>query len=493
MENWNQLINAALLGTHKVGLSALELPDALSGYLQQLTSGEEEDKFLQIAALFSQYYNAGWQAAKIDNILPEPAGEETQPYCSAKAVTILQQILLDETTRLIEFWIHLCCKKGKLAPPQFVPALFEFALSKKNFKESVLLITGQRGKWLQQFNEDWKFNQTEGTREEIWQNGSMAERTSLLKKIREENPALALEWLRQTWPQENANARHSLLLSLSTGLSESDIPFLESLLNEKSTKVVKTAWDMLKQLPSSRILSVYQEILRNAFQLKKEKGLLSSKKTFEIQAPENPNEIIFQSGVEKMSSEKGVSDADHWLKQMMAYVPPDFWTDNFQTEAKEILMLFLNHKKYKFYLSALVNAVVLHRQRQWAKVMIEQSYSKDPLLLRSLEPAEKEKYAIQLLNEDNVDEICNALMNEDFREWSEEFSKKLLVITSKNPYTYNKVFYRNLIPFLNVKVADVLDQMGHSDQWKKNLWENLIPEVSQGLSLKQRIVSEFEN
>ena len=107
-----------------------------------------------------------------------------------------------------------------------------------SLRQEIIIFGGKRAEWLGRLNPDWSFIAGSGeTKEELWQTGSPDQRRMLLQQLRREDPDTAREWLQQTWTGEDANTKHDLLQQLTVGLSDKDLPFLESLVGEKGKKV----------------------------------------------------------------------------------------------------------------------------------------------------------------------------------------------------------------------------------------------------------------
>ena len=89
-------------------------------------------------------------------------------------------------------------------------------------------VLGERGHWLSQFNQEWKWVnqlllQTEkllpANVETIWQEGTLDERSMILRNIREVDPARARDWLTEVWKEEKAETRTALLATLEVNFS----------------------------------------------------------------------------------------------------------------------------------------------------------------------------------------------------------------------------------------------------------------------------------
>jgi len=122
----------------------------------------------------------------------------------------------------------------------------------EELRPAVVAVLGERGRWLARLNPEWAWAVgDEGDLRDVWDEGDLKERTSVLRRVRERDPALGRAWLSETWRQEKADARSAMLEAFEENLSPEDEPFLESSLGDRSMKVRAVAADLLARLPGS--------------------------------------------------------------------------------------------------------------------------------------------------------------------------------------------------------------------------------------------------
>jgi hypothetical protein len=252
MESWNIIVNTAILGTDKKNIEAKNLPTNLQLPVETIllnSTIDKEEKFLQVSALVYNYRQAGSLPINKQILDAFTCKEENQPYVSDAATKVLTEILAEENIPLLTFWLGLCQQKNQIVQPVFIPQLFDIGINQKKLQTIISICCGNRGEWLSQLNTSWAFIQQQ-LPEQLWQTGTFEQRKTVLQTIRADKPELAIEWLQQTWPQEDANTKTNLLQLLQINISEKDIDFLNGLSKEKSKKVKDEAIKLLKKIPS---------------------------------------------------------------------------------------------------------------------------------------------------------------------------------------------------------------------------------------------------
>src|SRR5690349_15918850 len=111
MEFWNNIINAALLGTDKKHLGREELAVELSDVFMEVSSNEEidrEEKFLQITSAALNFRVCGATSISDANISTREADKETKSYCNIASLQALKDILEEQSHSLLVFWLREC-------------------------------------------------------------------------------------------------------------------------------------------------------------------------------------------------------------------------------------------------------------------------------------------------------------------------------------------------------------------------------------------------
>lgn len=493
MEHWQHIINTSMIGTDKKNITSADLPASLlvpANIIFENESSDKEEKFLQIASLLFNYRQSGVTPLKKEQATISIATAEEKPFCNNKPQQVLKDILSEESIPLLKFWLQQCNSKDQIVQPEMVATLFEIATTQKPLQSLITKCCGKRGEWLSQFNNAWNFSTAQSS-EELWQTGSPEQRRTVLKEIRDSDPATARDWVQQVWPQEDAATRTSFLEILENNISHDDINFLESISTDKSKKVKEAALDLLKKIPSSPVVFQYQQILEQAVYLKKEKALLglSSKTTLLFNLPFSIDEAIFKTGIEKLSNNKEFTDEAFIISQLIKSVPPSFWEKQLQLKPEEIIQIFQKDVTGKKMIPSLVIAISQFKDSKWALAMMQHSevFYIDiiPLL-----PLQQQDFYSAKFFEQFPDQIIQYATARD-AEWDMELALLILRHTAKNIYQYNRSFYNQNIQLIPGKAALSLEKFTPAEDYLKNTWSNTSDYILKLLSLKAQTLQSF--
>jgi hypothetical protein len=490
MKFWEDIVSKAILGSSKQHLQMSDIPELITQEFELNDTQDPEEDFLRFSSLAYQFRQGGSRSLNFSNTQQAETEEETKPYCSSLATNILKTILEEEHYPLLELWLLRCSARKLCVPPEIIPALLDIAVNRKELRKLILQVSGKRGEWLCRLNSSWNFN-TSGS---DWETGKAEERKELLRNLREQNPGAALELLKTTWASEGANEKVTFLEILSINLSSDDLSWLEGL-KEKGQKVNSAIHDLLTSIPTSGAVRSYWSVLKDAVNVKPGKALLGmiSKTTLEIRESIEVPEIIFKSGIEKLSSDKNISDHQHILRQLISAVPPSTWNDHLQLSTDAVLALFKKEKETTIYIPALALAAAKFKDNSWAKSILEHvGESLDSIsivtLLSTLPGADCEIYARKLVKE--RPEIIQFMANQK-QEWSMELAKMILNCTAREIYAYNKSFYRSVVTLIPVEILTVLDSFEPAEEQKKIYWKNQSVELARLLTIKQQTLQSF--
>lgn len=494
MESWNSVINAALLGTEKRSLKESEvdisLAETVAAIAQQTT--DREEVFLQTAALVYNIRQCGFLPLQKETATIPAADAEEKEYSSLPAHAVLANILETGSISLLRFWLLHCSRANKIVQPEVIPSLLNVGVKTKSLQSLVVLCCGKRGEWLQQFNDEWKWDRAESN-EEHWQTGTLLQRKEYLAQLRRNDSAKGRELLQQTWLQESAATKAELLEQLRINAGNDDVPWLENLLNEKSTKVKEAALDILKTIPSSGIVQRYWNILQQSIKVVASKGLLGigSKTSLEVKLTAvDPS--IFKTGIEQVSGRKGVNDEVFILQQLIAHVPPNLWEEYFQLQKEKIISLFGKEEAHASFVTALGEASIRFKALDWLREII----AADPVFFNEeifavLPQKEAEAYAVKFLGQDDKASIVIRNLDKFQNEWSLEFAKAVLRFTAKNPYQYHRGFYNDIAAVLPVPLAGELEKCTPKEDYLRNMWITQSEYIIKLLTLKLQTLKAF--
>lgn len=494
MESWNQIIHTALLGTDKKNLKKEDVVPELAESFELIAQGTQnkEEAFLQTAALVYNYRQCGFLPTHKE-VLPLPVAEgESKSYASDASHQVLTDIIELGSNSLLRFWLEQCAGKEKIILPEVIPLLMDAGIKNKQLQSLIYTCCGNRGKWLAQFNPEWQYND-EIDNNELWNTGTLEQRKAILRNIRTINPLKARELLQQIWNQENAAAKVELLQELSANANDEDLPWLESLLDEKSAKVKDAALHILKAIPLSSIVKQYWSVLEASIQVKISKGLLGigANTALEIKLV-NTDPSIYKTGIQQLSSQAHSTDEHFILYQLISAVPPHMWEGHLNLEKKGILKLFKKDEQHKTYIPAFGQAAVRFKDQEWLRAVIaadDKLMHLDALYL--LPQKEAEYYALNFL--DNEEKAADILQLIRFfkQEWSLEFASAVLKFTAKNPYQYNKAFYNQIIYVLPLAITVKVESYAPKEEHFGHMWSNLSAHLLKMLTLKQQTLTTF--
>jgi hypothetical protein len=493
MELWNNIISTAMMGTDKKSINTQELPADLLVAAELINANEKtdkEEKFLQIAAVAFNYRQAGVQPLHKEAVTLPLAPAEEKSYCSAGAIQVLKEIMLEESIPLLKLWLQHCYSKQQIVEPEMLPLLLETGMQQKSLQTLISTCCGKRGEWLSRFNSTWNFSSNQ-TAEELWQTGTPEQRKGILVETRKTDPALAREWVQQSWPQEDANTKTSFLECLSQNLSGDDISFLESLVGEKSKKVKEETIHLLKQIPNSSIIQKYLDVVKSAVSLKKEKAMLglTSKNILLFQLPANISDDIFKTGIEKLSSQKNITDETFILYQLVSYTPPQFWESHLNASPGEVIKLFNNSEEGKNMLPAVGMAVGRFKTNHWAPYFTNDENRLYPDLIPLLPFEAQEKYL-----QKHFDKAADTIINYATKmknEWSVDLTKHIFKHIAKNPYQYNRSFYNQYVDLIPVQSVTELEKCTPPEEQLRTTWSNTSDYIGKLISLKIQTIKAF--
>lgn len=493
MQFWDNVVHTAMIGTDKKTTGANDLPPGLAeaaGIILANDMTDKEEKFLQIASLAFNYRQCGVVALHKEQVTLQPAPAEEKTYCNNNAIQALKDILSEESIPLLLLWLQYCHAKNNIVHPEIVPTLLSAGVQQKKLQPLITSCCGKRGEWLSHFNEAWHFSSNQ-TREEQWQTGTPEQRKSALREMRESNPLQAREWLQQTWPQEDAGSKLSLLEAISDTLNQDDIPFLESLQSEKGKKVKEMAVTLLKQIPGSSVVLQYQQLLQQSVSLKKEKALLglSTRLSLQFHLPGHIDESIFKSGIDKLSNTKELTDEQYIISQLMRFVPPSSWETLLNSQPADIIGYLQKDEVGKKMIPSLVIAITNFKDHRWAIAFMQ--YSEIFYLdIIPLIPLQQQEYYSNRFFDKHPDSIIrHATERKD--EWGTELAMKIFKHTAKNPYQYPRAFYNQHIHLIPGSIVPELEKITPAEEYIRTMWDNTRDYILKLLRLKAQVIQSF--
>ena len=394
---WNVLISAATLGTTRAPL-APELTQLGDG--SPLPAAAAPTALLRAAAAWDLWQIAGTRSA------PSPAATDATPdvagttsraaQISEPACWRFARMLSGERRELVGEWLQYAAATRAVLPVHWLPvALGQLQPDERNRNASLL---GPRAAWLAGLNPEWQLVATTAEpSEERWQTGTLAEREAALIALRNIDPGRARAWIESTWTEDPAEAREVFLRALRVGLSADDEALLELGLDDKRKGVRQAAADCLIRLPGSAHAARNLARLRPLITLSPaEKNLLGRprKRVLDVQLPAAPDKAALRDGVEaKPPAGRTLGERSFWLMQMVARVPPAFWSRTYDCTPEVFLEAAAATDHAAELLIALSDAAALHPDDAWLSALCVSWLERS----EKLEPGLRSQYLATLI------------------------------------------------------------------------------------------------
>lgn len=516
---WNILKKTALLGTDKMPLQTDFLPKSIQQILEKTDKNDAESIFLKASTLLFTYTKAGESLQKIT--LPDLALNEveTQVFCPNEATVTLKKIIDSEpfNVYLFQYFLEKCIDKQWVMPESMLLPLLNTATKKNLYK--VHQVLGVRGKWLTQFNENWQLP-TPKSYENVWQEGKPADRKEYFAQLRKEKPNETLLLLQQSWESESAKDRKDLLAILEDQLSAEDELFLnekyteltanQTTLKPVSLETVQLINKLRLKIPNSEFgKSIFEQI---KLRIEKKKNLLSAiglGGNWQLNLPKE--EILFWNGTEmnqtfgfdKLSSQKGISDAEYWFSELLKILNPNHWLQFFEHDVKKMVNFFADSENSRktnkpAYRNALSIAMQMANPIEIETFLKEISTTSIfPIdLIKQLDTVSQESLIPQYLtlNLEMIKQLSS--LNIEI-EWSKPFSefilKNLLTEMQGGNFYYlysDKDFILRLSKKLAIQTQQFIPTLENelSDEQRKNYWNtHFVDPILKQLELKEQI------
>lgn len=450
-----EIIKSGILGTDRyVPQNTNEIPTYFEKVNQH--QDDKEDAFFKLAVATFLYEEMGFMGDDVSEEIPV-CTSETKSYVSDQIISQMQNMLETNDHVIFNYFVTLCQQKKQIVPANFVTTILNQALSDKENQNEFLQLCGERGKWLCQLNSQWSklLNQlVADDLENVWELGSLASRKEYFSQLRNTNPQEAIDLLAKSIQKEKADVRAEFLELLEPNLSLIDEQFLLTFLKDRSSYVKEAAYELLAQIQGSALNQSYANHILEALQLVEK----DDKKSFKIDKKVIPSDEIFASGIDKVSSERGLQDHVYHFIQMIKYINPSILTTHYQIDEIELFDLLFAIKKVTTH--QLRKIASTFKNKQWAKkILFEQDeyYALDLLRLFTFSEVETffndEKMII------NLDSFISFFIQQsESNEFTERLSSKIIENLLKTDDYLNKSQLQRLGLKLSISMIDVLDK-----------------------------------
>jgi hypothetical protein len=376
---WERLTAIATLGTARAGARTDESrTEELWPDPTVIVTGSQEQSLLRAAAATHLWLQAGQRvmaraAGNVPDSPPDspadnPVVADETPQLREIAAWRLGRMLNGEHGSLLEEWLELASRSGRILPPHWVPVVLQHASPALCLRYSNML--GRSAGWLAQRNPAWADRiQPPEPSQEHWNAGTLAERCVQLRLVCARDAAEGLAWLQSTWGADPPEAREAFLKVLQPTVCARDEAFLEAALDDKRKAVRQAAAESLAGLAGSAYLQ--RAAARAESVLSWEgagRGLtkLLRKPKLAVQLPAALDKPAQRDGIEaKPPTQRKIGERTFWMTQMLSLVPPVHWTQRFQCSAEDLLAAARATEFAQELLAAFSTAALRHPNGEW--------------------------------------------------------------------------------------------------------------------------------
>lgn len=369
--------------------------------LEQVTASDAEPAlaFARAAGVLAACRRTAVMLSSDSIPLPEPAAEDSaalgqdHPWFDA-----LTSAFVEGPVRLqFEACLRLATMRAAL-PHRLLCYALKAGERSTPLREALRSAIGQRGRWLAQFNPDWRFA-AEGARDgagatdpKLWDEGSLAQRVAYLRALRAQDPAAAHDRLQAQLGELPAKERVELVGVLVTKLSLDDEGLLAPLLKDRSRDVRQVAAQLLARLPESahakRVIGWLAPLLAE------KRGLL--KRSWQLEAPEAADPDWQTAAIETTRPQHDpLGERAWWLYQLTRQVPLSWWTSRTGMNAADLLS-WAKKTDWRDALYRGWRELVTADERDWVEALLGSGIKlveRDASALLALLPvADREKY-----------------------------------------------------------------------------------------------------
>lgn len=416
------IIQAALLGTANREFAADNFPESLQSFVGKLreTTDDTEALFYKTAASAFAYMRAGWEPSGAEGISAvETAPEEELPYFDKDRSLLFYR--LRDTRYMPAYAYRQAQDSRKIILPEYIQPLIRRSYDRNNplrFEERRLLkkLAGNRGHWLIRH---MRLDSRERGEEDSWDEATHGERKDMLSRYRQQDPAKAIELLREDWKSEPANHRNELLECLRTNIGKTDEPFIKEVMeSDRSATVKETARKLLCMIPDSAMVARCCELLRGHIRY----NMLTGWAYEEIEYTEEMKRM----GLSEVSPNKKEKDSEFILRQLAERVPLSFWCEMYGCDKEKAAKKYAKHPPFKKFM-AMEDPILNFSDKEWAL----QALKEDPSCLRASElialltPSQREEISLPV-NHGNFGYIPDSWYGKDSEGWGPKFSSGVL-------------------------------------------------------------------
>ena len=399
-----------------------ELPSAtgdLAILLGQINADETpvETRALRTAGVLAIYEAAGYLPTPTTAIVPACAAEQRQFIEAPTVIDCLHEILRDGPRLLIRQTLIALAQTNYLLPAKLLPGFISLGKDYPNIQPLLVDVSGERGRWLAQFNPEWNFllhynkpldqqaaEKQNTSNDHHWDLLTFSERLIYIGQLRQQQSDQARELIASALGEMDARERVGLLEKLRLCLTLQDEDFLNQQLTDRSKEVRRLAADLLGELPASNF--VQRATTRLSLLLTLERKLV--RKHWQLDAPQKFDaEWSDDTLEEKRPQAETLGDRAWWLYQLVRFAPLGWWEETTGMNPVELLNWSAGTDWHLALTRAWHQRIIKEKHGIWAEALLSakpiKGFQFDPLeLLAYLTPERSESYWLELLNSDSA-------------------------------------------------------------------------------------------
>ncbi|MDZ5661262.1 DUF5691 domain-containing protein [Nocardioides sp. S-58] len=390
-----------------------------------------EERLLASAALVDVTTRAG-------ALLAEPRADgdtaptEVLPACGDTAAQLLHLLLTQPPVSgsarddLVLEWLRLAAEAQQRAPWWLLPGLMDLAAGRRPVALALATALGARGTWLAGLNPAWASlvapagdaPVADGPADDwtaAWPTLPTAEAIPAFAAGRRADPDAARLLLDAQWDSVSAKVRAEALRSFRHGISPADEPLLERGLDDRAVSVREVAASVLGLLPDSARSARMAARLRSLVRVR---GTIV--RHLEVDVPDAPDAVGVRDGL-TAPTRTGTVAPTTWLAQVVRAAPLRTWTDITGRSAAGTLKMLRDDDVRGW----LVDAVVEHRDREWAVACVGLGVS-DPRLVWLLPEQERTDLLVAWVTRPPKGRDLRTLLTGAPRPWPDELGRAVL-------------------------------------------------------------------
>ncbi|OYO24156.1 hypothetical protein CGZ93_04885 [Enemella dayhoffiae] len=256
------LVAAAVVGTGRRTVDWTSVPPALRA--GDAADGDPAVEVLRVAGRAAVAQRVTGGLVEATNIPAAPPAE-TRAAPPSRFVRLLDESIGSRRVEVVAEGLTLLADNALRLPIGALVGVLELARSRRELRPLLPPVLGERGSWMAQQNPAWRFlevTRADPNDDQVWSEGTLAERVTWLTGLRCTNPGRVRELLASDFAAEPAEARAALLRVLSSDTRPADEQLLEKALEDRSQTVRTLARELLPRIVESAYVQRIRKSVR---------------------------------------------------------------------------------------------------------------------------------------------------------------------------------------------------------------------------------------